>query len=225
MSTKIRHEEYAAIGDFIKTSFVRDQSVIMKRYPKLNDKFLATYNEKLEAIKTLESREVLTHEQKNTTVDLYTEAATLNKELSFINSYITSAQLNTDLVSDLKNELSKNNIEGAIAKIPGVKQFLMTNASVLEAEGMDHTFPETLDRHKTTLAKKNALQNEIMNNGKKLVNNNSAMYEEFYEMITTITNAGKLVFDNTVTEDEYVIKKIIARMRAPKHTSEKTANN
>src|SRR5947207_13672891 len=116
-----RKEEYATLGDFIRTSFVRDQDAISERFPKLNEEFLTQFTEKLDAIKVLDSRAVLTHEQKNTTASLYAEVAVLNKEMNFLNLYISSAGLNTNLVSDLKNELSKNNIEGAIDKIEGVK--------------------------------------------------------------------------------------------------------
>ena len=221
MSTKIRHEEHATLGDFIKTSFVRDQDFIMEKFPKLNEDFLTTFTEKLEAIKVLESRQVLTQEQKIATASLHAEVVALNKEMNFLNLYISAAGLHTNLVSDLKIELAKSNIEGAIAKIEGVRQFIAAHSAILQEEGMTLDFPETLDTHKTILAQKNAKQNELMNTGKTLVETNRAMYDELYNKIVRIADAGKLIFDGTITEDEYVISKIIGRMRAPKHTHEK----
>ena len=44
---KIKKEEYTTVGDFIKPSFVRDQPVIMSRYPKFNSQFLADFESKL----------------------------------------------------------------------------------------------------------------------------------------------------------------------------------
>ena len=64
MNVRVRKEEYSALGDFIKTSFVRDQTTITQRFPKLNEEFLTRFTDKLEAIKILDSRHVLTHEQK-----------------------------------------------------------------------------------------------------------------------------------------------------------------
>jgi hypothetical protein len=39
MNLKIRKEEYSALGDFVKASFVRDQAAIIARFPKLNAAF------------------------------------------------------------------------------------------------------------------------------------------------------------------------------------------
>ena len=55
-----------------------------------------------------------------------------------------------------------------------------------------------------------------MNARKELVSANNADYKELYAYISNIAEKGKLVFKGSVKEDEYVITKIIARMRAPK---------
>jgi len=225
MRLRVRKEEYSALGDFIKTSFVRDQATITQRFPKLNSEFLTLFSEKLEAIKVLESRLVLTHEQKSLTASLYSEARVLKKELNFLNSYITLAGLNTSLVSDLKGELAKVNIEGAVSKIESVKQFINEYSSVLVEEGMSEDFATTLDSHKTSLTGKNAQQNQFMNVTKLITENNNSAYTELYDLIVKIADAGKLVFDGTVTEDEYTITKIITRMRGPKHKQPEPVNN
>ena len=63
MSLRIRKEEYTALGDFVRVSFVRDQAVILSRFTKLNAGFLVDFTAKLEEIKVLESGLVLTEEQ------------------------------------------------------------------------------------------------------------------------------------------------------------------
>jgi|JI6StandDraft_1071083.scaffolds.fasta_scaffold57675_2 hypothetical protein len=216
MSTRIRKEEYTSLGDFVRASFVRDQATIMARYPKLNAAFLTDFTNKLEAVKSLESELVLTEEQKTATASLYAEAAVLNKELNFLKSYIAEAGLNADAVTALKDDLFKNNIEGAILKIEGVKQYVVAHAATLEAEGMAATFPATLDAHKVSLSAKNATQNSLMNNRKALTDASSAEYKALYGFITKIMTAGKLVFDGTVTKDEYNITRTVGRMRAYK---------
>lgn len=225
MKTRIKKEEYTTLGDFVKTSFVRDQATIMQRFPKLDANFLADFTQKLEQVKTLESGLVLTTEQKNITASLYDEATTLNRELNFLNSYITSAGLTTRAVTELKNDLTSHNIEGALSKIESVKQFITIHSQLLEEEGMAATFAATLETHKTSLSGKNSLQNSFMNTRKSLTESNRADYELLYEYISKITEAGKLVFGDTLTEDEYIITKLIARMRAPKRNKETTTNN
>jgi len=217
MSTRIRKEEYTALGDFVKASFVRDQATIKARYPKMDAAFLAGFTAKLDAIKVLESGLVLTEEQKATTASLYAEAGMLNKELNFLSSYIAEAGLNTDAVIALKSDLFKNNIEGAVLKMEGVKQYIVAHLAALEAEGMSASFPAALEAHKVSLANKNAAQNTIINSRKALTDASNTDYKELYAIITKIMDAGKLVFDGTITKDEYTITRTIGKMRAPKH--------
>ena len=216
MNLKIRKEEYSALGDFVKASFVRDQAAIIARFPKLNAAFLVDFTALLDEVKTLESDLVLTEEQKTATAALYTDARLLNKELNFLSAYMKSAGLSSSAVSDLKTDLTKNNIEGAILKIESVKQYVIANSAALIDEGMAADFKETLDTFKQSLSDKNALQNSYMNSRKALTDANKAKYTALYAYITKIVKAGKLVFDGSITKDEYTITKTVSRMRAAK---------
>lgn len=214
MSTGIKKEEYSTLGDFIRVSFVRDQSVILVRYPRLDAVFLTKFTTQLEAVKVLESGLVLTEEQKAVTKQLYAESDELNLELNFLSSYITDAGLSPTIVSALKKDLKNDNIEAAVLKIESLKQYVVANSAVLEAEGMAAAYPTMLDDHKISLSAKNVLQNTIMNNRKSLTDANVEMYKDLYKYIGKIARAGKLVFATTVVKDEYIISKIVGRMRA-----------
>ena len=217
MNLKIRKEEYTALGDFVKASFVRDQAVILVRFTKLNAGFLADFTAKLEEVKILESGLVLTEEQKTATSNLYAEASLLNKELNFLIRYIKEAELSSEAVTELKKDLTVNNIEGAILKIESVKQYVIAKSAALESFGMSSSFVADLEAHKVSLAEKNALQNSYMNSRKQLTETNKVKYKELYTFITKIINAGKLVFDGTATRDEYTITKVVSRMRFAKN--------
>lgn len=216
MSLRIRKEEYTALGDFVRVSFVRDQAVILSRFTKLNAGFLVDFTTKLEEIKVLESGLVLTEEQKAVTSKLYAEAAALNKELNFLIRYIKEVGLSSEAVTELKKDLISNNIEGAILKIESVKQYVIAKSAELEAIGMSATFAADLEGHRVSLSERNALQNSFMNSRKQLTETNKAKYNELYSYITKIINAGKLVFDGTATRDEYTITKVVSRMRFAK---------
>ena len=79
---------------------------------------------------------------------------------------------------------------------------------------MDEDYADTLDAFKVSLAAKNSLQNEIINNRKTLTERNVAHYNELKKMIKKIMRNGKLVFKGTVTQDEYTTLKVVQRMRA-----------
>lgn len=216
MSIRIRKEEYSSLGDFIKISFVRDQDAIVARYPKLNETFLNLYSAKLEAIKVLESGLVLTEAQKSATASLYAEAYELNVELNFLKSYFKEAAFNYDIIEELKRDLSRLDIEGAILKIESLNQFVGLNEIALIGEGMSADFVQNLNAHKQSLSLKNASQNSFMNASKTLTDANKKEYKELYTLITKIANVGKLVFDKSIVKDEYVVSKVLLRMRAPK---------
>ena len=211
---KITKEEYSTLGDFVLQSFTRDQDAIMARFPKMNASFKAAFEEKLEAVKTLESGLVLTEAQKNATASLYAEVAQLNKELNFLSAYLKEANLNVTIVTDLKKTLLAGNVEGAILKIESVKQYVEANAVALIEEGMSADFATTLMAHKSSLATKNTLQNTKMNAHKTLTSENRSEYKALYEYIAKIIKYGKLVFDGDIIKDEYTVVKILSRMRA-----------
>jgi hypothetical protein len=216
MRTKLRIEEYTALGDFILPSFVRDQATIVAMFPKFDNAFLTAFTTKLAFVKKLESTLVKAEEKKNVTISLYQTAWNLNNQLTILNSYIADAGLNTHVVTVLKNELYSGNIEGAVMKTEAVLQYVTSNQAALEAEGMQSVFVTTLTDYIVTLATKNALQNQYINDLRQLAATNGTHYDELYDYMVKIANKGKLVFKNTITFDEYSITKTLKRMRAAK---------
>jgi hypothetical protein len=215
MGFSVRLEEYAPLGDFLMTSFVRDQPAIKVRFSKMDALFLGAFQSKLEEIKKLEGTLVLTEEQKQVTAKLYTEADVVNKELNFLNSYLRDAGLPTDAVSDLKKSLSRGNIEGALLEMKDVKEYVEGHLNALVEQGMSPEFPDKLQDHRASMSLKNALQNSVMNSRKTLVEANIKEYKKLYAYISKIAEKGKLVFAGSVTEEEYSITKLISRMRGP----------
>jgi hypothetical protein len=213
MSLRLRKEEYAPMSDFIRVSFVNNQPAFLARYPKMDAAYLAEFDAKTKKVKTLESGLVLTEAQKNATASLYAEASALNTELNFLTTYMKDSKLNTALVSDLKKDLRSYNFEGAVLKIQSIKQYIVANAKVLIEEGMLASFPETLAAHELSLAQNNVLQNEFLNAHKKLVDANGQDFKDLYGFITKIARNGKLIFNNTITKDEFTMSKMMGKLR------------
>ena len=138
----------------------------------------------------------------------------MNEELNFLSAYFDDAGLNKGIITDLKTDLFNGNIEGAILKIEGLKQFVTIHQVDLIAEGMEANYVTRLGDYKTSMTAKNVLQNEIMNNRKELTERNVGHYDELKKMIRKILRNGKLVFANSVIKDEYTSSKVLQRMRA-----------
>lgn len=216
MNANVRIEEVTALGDFVLTSYARDFDAIKSKFIKLDDAFKDGFVAKLAFVKTLESGLVLTEAQKGVTANLYAEANRLNVELNFLSSYFKDAQLNSGIISDLKVDLNNGNIEGAILKIEGLKQFVTTNQVLLVEQGMAVDYSTVLDDYKVDLERKNNAQNDILNHRKELTDKNRGHYDELLKMVRQITTKGKLLFKGTVYQDEYTTTKVIQRMRAAK---------
>lgn len=210
----VRKEEYTAIGDFIRSSFQRDQPAIMARYPKLNAAFLTAFTAKLEQVKTIQSAYVISDALKQLTKSLYKEADELDDELVFLADYFRDAGLDNTVVRDLRKDIWDSNIEGAVLKLEGVRQLVAENSDVLVEEGMPENFETTLAAHKTSLSAKNRQQNDYMNTKRQITENGEAPYAALMDYIIRIGDAGKKVFKGKAAEDEYSITRILKRMRA-----------
>lgn len=220
MNANVRIEEITPLGDFVLTSYARDFDVIKGRFPKLDEAFKDGFVAKLAFVKKLESRLVLTEEQKGITAALYAAANSLNEELNFLSNYFSDARLNAGIISDLKNDLFKNNIEGGLLKIEALEQFVTTHKAALTEQGMPEDYANILEDYKVSLEKKNNNQNDLLNHRRELTSRNNGHYEELLKMLRQITRKGKLIFRGTVYQDEYTTTKVVSRMRAPKRKEE-----
>lgn len=57
-------------------------------------------------------------------------------------------------------------------------------------------------------------QNKVLNAVKNLYEKNKTAYENLYTYISTISEAGKIIFKGQVKADQYTISKLIKRMRS-----------
>ena len=183
-------------------SFRRDIAVFKERFPKFDSAFLASFNDKNELVKELESSIIITEKQKNATAQLYAEATALNNKLSFLKENFQDADLNTSIVTNLKNDLFSHNIEGAVLKIESLKQYITANQTILEEEGMASNFAAQLATHKTSFELKNKDQSEYMKQLKTLTDDNEAHYDELYKYITKVAGKGKLLFKDSRIKEE-----------------------
>ena len=212
----IKIEEYSPLADIVLANFNRDIATIKARYPKLNETFRDGFSAKLEAVKTQEKKLVVTKQQTAITKSLYEEADKLIEELIFLKDYIKDAGLDNTIVIALIHDLRSHNIEGACEKIETLKQYILVNQAIIEAEGMATSFPDALETHNTSLAQKNKDQKLTMNSGPVLTGTNNSHYTDLYNDTIQVAEKAKKVFKNTLYEDQYVISKIIKSMRSSK---------
>jgi len=213
-------EEYVPAGRFLLNSFTHDRAELALHFSEFTPAYLADFESKIEVVRNLEKTIVLTETQKQATAELYALASTLNNDLNFLVFYFKRAALDTKMLTKLKADLAKHNIEGACDKITAVIQYITAQHQVLESKGMAVSYPATLDTTRTALETKNELQNSVRNLKKQLYENNKVAYDALYGYVSTIADAGKIRYKGTSKALEYTISKIIARMRSSNTSGE-----
>jgi hypothetical protein len=123
----------------------------------------------------------------------------------------------TGLLSDVKKDLNARNIEGAVAKIEDVIQFIVAHETALEGKGMASGFVLELSNSRDFLEEKNVLQNKYKNDIGTLYKDNKVVYDALYDYIKDIADAGKRFYGGQKKVKEYTISSLIKRMRVFKN--------
>lgn len=212
--TNLKVEEYSPVAGFLKDSFAVDRVQLSSRFAKFTPQFEADFNAQRLLVRDLDSTLVLTQEQKDVTAILYSKADEVNVELNFLSFYYRDAKLDATMITKTKSNLAARNIEGACMKIKDVIQFITANHVVLESKGMAATYPAELAADKLFLEDKNEVQNTVKNAVKGLYDANRAAYDNLYSYISTIADAGKIMYKGQVKASQYTISKLIQRMRS-----------
>jgi hypothetical protein len=213
---KLRLEEYVPAGTFLKTSFVRDRAELVTRFSEFTPDFEAEFSAQLAKVAKLEQTLKLTEEQKGVTSSLYAAADFLNKELNFLSFYFKRADLNSAILTAVKQDLKVRNIEGACLKMEGLIQYVTEQQVILVSKGMAAGFAGELAEIKVDLEAKNVLQNKIMDIKGQLHEDNNIEYKKLYSYMNAIIGAGKIMYDGLGKADEYTMTRILSRMRVVK---------
>jgi hypothetical protein len=221
---KMRIEEYVPAGQFLMVSFVRDRAELANRFSEFTPEYLTGFSDQLTKVKKLEQSVVLSEKQKQVTAALYDVADGLSGELNFLSFHLKRAGLDTSLVTKVKYDINKRNIEGACQKLEGMLQYVVEQQALLVSKGMSADFPVDLEGIINDLEAKNALQNEVMDKKDQLHERNREDFKTLYGFISTISAAGKVMYDGKVKEDEYTISKIVGRMRSSKVAEAEVVN-
>ena len=213
---KLRMEEYVPTGTFLKTSFTRDRAKLVTRFAEFTTEYEAAFIAQLTKVTKLEQTLKLTEKQKKVTETLYEKADLVNKEFNFLSFYFKRADLDSSILTDVKNDLVSRNIEGACFKMEGLMQYVAENETVLISKGMAAGFVARMETDVEDLSAKNELQNDVMNIKGQLHRDNASEYKKLYAYISTIAAAGKIMYDGDGKAGEYTLSKVLSRMRIVK---------
>ena len=224
-SKKLRVEEYVPAAINLMKSFVRDRQELCGRFIELTEDYEDEFAQQIKTVSKLEQSMELTEQQKEATDALYRASDAISKELDFLTFHFKRAALYQGILTMVKKELAKRNIEGACQKMGGLISYVSAEHEILESKGMEVGFPAELAIMKADLEMKNSFLNEVVENKDQLYEDNIDDYKNLYEFITTVSNAGKVIYDGLDKEDEYTLTKIIGRLRSINNNVEIFSHN
>jgi len=213
---RMRVEEYVPTATLLLQSLLRDRIELVDKFSDFTMGYVERFKNQLHKIKALQMSLNMTGEQIKATEDLFIAVDLLNKDLNFLSFQFKQANLESDLLAKVKYDLVKRNIEGACLKMEDLIKFISNEHLVLESKGMNMHFPESLNIEKEDLVNKNKFLNNFKNNIGQLYLDHREDFNLLYDFMSTVSEAGRILYDGKEKEDEYTISKIIGKMRVEK---------
>jgi hypothetical protein len=234
MKTKqfsLKYEELPAFGEFVETSFLLDRELFAAFSPRYANGFAEEYRNKLEAAKQLTVPQVLTGERKKATENLYASMdamLVLMEKLKHYCKLATEEKLSfhiSDLrIPELRKKIRRHNSEASILGAKSVHQLVQKDLQVLEEAGFTKERQEELKNLIVALESSNKAQNDLLNERRRLIEENTTLLNELWDMIRNIMHAGRIIHrDSPLRKTEYTIKNVTSRVRlviAPKQEEE-----
>lgn len=213
-TTNLKQEEYTAIADFMLQSFERDQSEFLKYYKAMDAAFLAEFKAANEQLKKKSSGMMRVKQLKSTTKTLYTLLDEIKKDVIFLKDYALKAKLEVDSLTKIVKQLTSRNAEGVVKMLRETLPYYEQHTS--EMTNMPDGFLTVLKDKIEQIETLNATQDNTINEKKGVTSTNRGHHKELYAYISEVARAGKRIFEGTSKADEYVIQRVVGRMRAAK---------
>lgn len=216
VSLKFRDAELSEGAGFVSVSFERDRPAIAALFSEYDEAYEQDFNDQIKTVLEMEQGLSISEGQKNATKALYLGVDDMNLQLNIVSFRFSKVGLSSPLVTKVKDKLSRGDVEGACTDVESLCKYMEDNTALLQSKGMKSDYPSALKTKSFKLRDLNQEQNKLMNAGKNVSFDKNVEYAKLFGFIKDICKAGKIVFDGTVTEDEYTITRLIKRMRAPK---------
>ena len=210
--TRLKLEDYAAVGDFMLQSFERDKAEFVKHYKTMDENLLKAFKKANEEVKKLTSGMAQTKEQQKITTQLYTLLDEVKGKIVFLSDYAKRAKLDTAQLTKTAKQLASRNAEGAVKMLRDALPYYQTQAAAIA--DMPEGFLEDIQAKIIRIEKLNADQNASINLKKGITGANREQYENLYAYLAEVARAGKLIYKGTPKADEYTLKAIHSRVQA-----------
>lgn len=218
---RFSQEDIPVIADFVITSFERDKTEFVEHYKTMDDTYLDGFKEANTNVKTLVSNVANVARKKKITNALYACADSMSEKIFMLKDYAIRANLDVEVISKAPKLLRTRNLEGAMKAIRDSLPYYTENIDMLV--DMPEGFLSNLSSDITEMYALNVEQNRLINEGKLSTDEARAVYAIVDTYIGEVCRAGRLIFKGTPKADEYMLKKLLSRVRAAKKAKTEAA--
>lgn len=215
-----RIEELPAIGGFLINSLISDLVDFTAFSPDFNAGYVTNAQSRLTAVTGIVQAKTLTAELKVITLRMATNRTALEQKVDFWEGYIKRASGLTVAAKDFGiSAIRKANNSGDVEALVNALNYTLalsnnaTNAPLLLAKGFTGLQKTALQTIATQLNDDNVAQNAKVNARNTLVTSNYQLINDFWKILTDISDAGKRIYRTSNKKDDYTIAVLKRRIR------------
>jgi hypothetical protein len=201
-----KHEEIVVICDYVQMSMGRDLKDFTAFSPKFDEKYLAEFKTKNEAMNKVIFPAEKTKELKIITARLYAVMDKLHALLDQLDGYIKLAKDAVPLsvkdfgITYLKQKIRRRDAEGTLKGLQQVNSNVKTYQEPLAAQGLTIEKINQLNTAFLEIDAENQKQYEKVSARRLLTAENIRLFNDMYDQMMEICNVGKILYKKTQKE-------------------------
>jgi hypothetical protein len=215
-------EELPAVAEFISDGIKKDMDEFSKFSPDFNPDFVARLDSKIIECKKVSSSSAITMGMKLVTNQLNDLSKGLRVKLNVVEGYLKLGAAELDvLVADtglknVRNNISKGNIEGVISNTQKFIEVVKRNQNVLINKGMNMELINDIEKQIDDIDALNRKQNAMISDRNRLTKQNLELFNDLWDCLLPALNAAKAMFKGVddVKLKDYTVTQLVKRINA-----------
>jgi hypothetical protein len=224
-----KDEELPVIGGYVAFSLKRDLPDFSGYSPLFNEDYVVTFDAKITAATDLVSPKSEIAERKVITHGLYAQMDGLIDPVNHLEGYIKLAKTDIPIsVADfgirlLREKVKNKDAEGTLQSLRLIESNIQKYDAELAAKGMTNDLPERFEAASIAITEGNQKQYVMLQNRKKLVQDNLYILNDLFRQTAEICDIGKILYKQNDPEkkQEYTFSYLVKQVR---HVSKAKSN-
>jgi hypothetical protein len=186
--------------------------------------YLTTIEIKINACKELISSSTVVKELKAVTKQMYDKSKGLRVKLNVLEGYLKLGKDNLDIavddagLKDVRNNISRSNIEGLISNTKKLLDAVKRNQFVLEAKGFKPSIISDIEFQIAEINVLNTKQNYLISDRNRMTKQNIELFNDLWESLLPVVETAKAIYRGVddVKLKDYTIAQLVKRINAGK---------